>query len=258
MSISAVIITKNEEDNIRRCLASVKWCDEIVVLDSGSTDNTVAICKAFTDKVFVTDWPGFGKQFNRAIDSATSNWVLSIDADEWLDPKLIAEIQAVLRNPKYDGYSVLRRSNFCGRFIKYGTWRSDRVNRLFKNGKGRCTEDIIHPCVKIQGSLGKLKHLLWHNAMKDLDTALNKMNQYTSLSAEMKHKRGKKGSLGKALGHGFWAFLRSYILKLGFLDGPEGFILAVNIAEISYYRYLKLKYLASNMEKSECMRHKME
>jgi len=242
MSISAVIITKNAENDIRRCLQSVAWCDEIVVLDSGSQDATVSICREFTDKVFETDWPGFGVQFNRSIKKASCDWVLSIDSDEWLDPALITEIQQVIRNSDYDGYSILRRSNFCGRYIKHGVWATDRVNRLFKNGFGQCTEEIIHPTIKIEGSLGRLKQVIWHNAMPTLDIALDKMNRYTTLSATMKGQQGKKGGLAKALLHGFWSFFRSYILKWGFLDGAEGFILAVNVAEISYYRYLKMKY----------------
>lgn len=242
MTISAVIIAMNAEQDIKRCLESVKWCDEIIVLDSGSQDNTVEICQQYTDKVFVTDWPGFGKQFNRAIDKATCDWVLSIDADEWLDAKLITEMQQAMHSSQYDGYRVKRRSNFCGRFIKHGLWGSDYVNRLFKNGHGRCTEDIIHPCIKINGSLGQLKHLIWHNAMPTLDIALDKMNRYTSLSAQMKRQQAKQGGLGKALLHGLWAFIRCYFLKLGLLDGAQGFVLAVNVAEISYYRYLKIKY----------------
>lgn len=243
MTISAVIITKNAESDIRRCLQSVAWCDEIVVLDSGSQDNTVSICREFTDKVLVTDWPGFGVQFNRSIKKASCDWVLSIDSDEWLDPALITEIQQVIQNPQHSGYSILRRSNFCGRYIKHGLWSTDRVNRLFKNGFGFCTEDIIHPTIKINGSLGYLKYVIWHNAMPTLDIALNKMNRYTTLSAKMKVQQGKRGSLKKALLHGFWSFFRSYVLKLGFLDGAEGFVLAVNAGEISYYRYLKMKYL---------------
>ncbi len=242
MTISAVIITKNAENDIRRCLQSVAWCDEIIVLDSGSTDNTLAICREFTAKVFETDWPGFGKQRNRALNYVTSEWVISLDSDEWLDEKLIQEIKQVLLTPIYDGYHILRRSNFCGKFIRYGLWRSDRPLRFAKKALIRSTEDEVHEQCVIDGSVGYLKNIIWHNAMPTLDIALDKLNRYTSLSAEMKVRQGKRGGLGKALLHGFWAFFRSYVLKLGFLDGAEGFILAVNVAEISYYRYLKMKY----------------
>lgn len=244
MTISAVIITKNAENDIRRCLQSVSWCDEIIVLDSGSTDNTLSICREFTTKIFETDWPGFGKQKNRALDYVSSEWVIALDSDEWLDEKLIVEIKQVLVQAKYDGYHIRRISNFCGKFIKYGAWRSDKPLRLFKKSLARCTEEEVHEHFAVQGSVGNLKQVIWHNSMPTLDIALDKMNRYTSLSAKMKVKQGKKGGLTKALTHGFWSFFRSYILKCGFLDGAEGFILAVNIAEISYYRYLKMKYLS--------------
>ncbi len=242
MTISAVIITKNAENDIRRCLQSVAWCDEIIVLDSGSQDNTAAICREFTEKVFVTDWPGFGKQKNRALSYVTSEWVIALDSDEYLDEKLIEEIKQMLKASQCNAYHILRRSNFCGRFIKWGMWRSDQPLRLFRKLLTACTETDVHEEFRTQGLVGHLKNVIWHNAMPTLDIALDKMNRYTSLSAQMKVKQGKHGGLGKALLHGFWAFFRSYFLKLGFLDGAEGFILAVNVAEISYYRYLKMKY----------------
>lgn len=244
MTISAIIITKNAASDIRRCLASVAWCDEIVVLDSGSQDNTLSICREFTSKVFETDWPGFGKQKNRAIDYASSEWIIALDSDEWLDEVLIHQIQQVVKQAQHDAYRILRRSNFCGKFIKYGIWRSDKPLRLFKKALTHSTEDAVHEQFVTEGSIGYLQGIIWHNAMPTLDIALDKMNCYTSLSAMMKVDSGKRGSLAKALLHGFWAFFRSYILKLGFLDGAEGFILAVNVAEISYYRYLKMKYLS--------------
>lgn len=241
--VSVTIITKNAADDIRRCLMSVAWADEIIVLDSGSTDDTVAICQEFTNKITVTDWPGFGQQKNRAIEQAQHDWVLSIDADEWLDDKLIEEIRSVINQDLADGYLLPRCSKFCGTFIKHGAWGNDYVLRLFKRTKGRFTNDAVHEKLIVDGKVSRLKNWLWHDSCKKLDTAVDKMNDYSRLSAQMKFARGKRGSLYSAITHGFWTFLKAYFFKLGFLDGKAGFILSVVTAEGSYYRYLKLMYL---------------
>lgn len=242
-TLSIIIITKNAADDIRRCLASVAWADEIIVLDSGSTDATVAICREYTSKVDTTDWPGFGKQKNRALAKASSDWVLSLDADEWLDPALATEIQATLKQPTASAYALPRCSKFCGQFIKYGAWGDDWVVRLFKRGSAEFSDDLVHEKLIVTGEVKRLKNWLWHDSCKNLETALQKVDSYSTLGAQMKWKQGKRTSLVGALGHGIWTFLKVYLFKRGFLDGRAGFVLSWVTAAGSYYRYLKLLYL---------------
>jgi glycosyltransferase involved in cell wall biosynthesis len=237
--LSVIIITKNEALNIRECLESVKWADEIIVVDSGSTDNTVAICHEYTAHIYSHDWPGFGVQKNRALSYATGEWVLSLDADERVTPELHAEIVAAINNGSLDGYEIPRLSSFCGRYMHHSGWYPDYVNRLFRRGQGRFTDDLVHERVIISGILGRLKHNLLHESFRDLAQLLGKMNHYSSAGAEMMTQKRRDASLSQAIFHGLWAFIRSYFLRAGFLDGREGFMLAVSTAEGTYYRYVK-------------------
>lgn len=239
-TLSVIIITKNEAHDIGACLDSVRWADEIIVVDSGSTDDTVAICRTYTDKVFITDWPGYGPQKNRALNYATQEWVLSLDADEQVTPALREEIQSVLQAPHKAGYQIPRQSTYCGKLIRYGAWRQKPVLRLFQRQLGKFDDAIVHENVLVAGPIGYLKAPLLHHTYQNLEEMLEKMNAYSSASALQKYKAGKKGGLFSALVHGLWAFLRSYVLQLGFLDGKFGFILAISNAEYAYYRYLKL------------------
>ena len=238
--LSAIIITKNEAHDIRDCLESVKFADEIIVLDSGSTDNTVEICQEYTDKVFGTDWPGFGIQKNRALQKATGDWVISLDADERLTPALQQEIKKAVQQNEFAAYNMPRQSLYCGKLIKHGAWHSKRHIRLFKRDAGRFDDAPVHENLIINGKIGKLANPMIHYTYKNLDEAIEKMNQYSSLSAQQRFEQGKTSGLGKAIFHGLWAFLRSYFFQLGFLDGKYGFMLAVSNAEYSYYRYAKL------------------
>jgi glycosyltransferase involved in cell wall biosynthesis len=222
----------------------VSFADEIVVLDSGSTDGTVEVARRYTDQVQVSsDWPGFGPQKNRVLDLATGDWVLSLDADERVTPALAAEIQAVIATPEFDMYELPRLSSFCGRSMRHSGWWPDYVPRLFRRGSARFSDDLVHERLVFQGASGRLKAPLLHDSFRTLDEVLGKINHYSSAGAEQALARGKRGSLGKAVGHGIWAFLRTYLLRAGFLDGREGFMLAVSSAEAVYYRYAKLMYL---------------
>jgi glycosyltransferase involved in cell wall biosynthesis len=245
LSLSIILITKNEEKNISECLASVAWADEIIVVDSGSTDNTVTLCRSFTDKILVTkDWPGFGPQKNRALDRATCEWVLSIDADERVTNTLEAEIKQAIVDGKASAFRIPRQSRYCGRWIKHSGWSPDYVIRLFRRDSARFSDDIVHEKVVVsQGDIGTLKTPLKHYSFNSLEEVLNKTNSYSSANALKSYERGKKSSLSKAIFHGLWAFVRTYVLQVGFLDGREGFMLAVSNAEGTYYRYLKLIYL---------------
>lgn len=239
-SLSVIIITKNEAANIRACLESVAWAEEIIVVDSGSSDATAEICKEFGAQVHVHDWPGFGVQKNRALGYATKDWVLSLDADERVTPELRAEIESVLQNPRADGYEIPRLSSFCGRFMRHSGWHPDYVLRLFRRGKGSFSDVLVHESVQLQGSVARFQQPLLHYSYRDFGDVLSKLNSYSSAASIMLERRGKKGSLTQAVLHGLWAFIRTYFLRAGFLDGREGFMLAVMNAENSYYRYIKL------------------
>lgn len=244
IELSVIIITKNEGLNIRACLESVTWADEIIVVDSGSQDDTVAICREFTPHVYLHDWPGFGAQKNRALDYASKSWVLSLDADERIPPELRSEIQSAMREGHADAYEIPRLSSFCGRYIHHSGWRPDYVTRLFKRGAGRFSDDLVHERVIVTGSTGKLRQSILHESFRDAEELLAKINHYSTASALMLRKKNRTASLKTAIVHALWAFLRSYILRAGFLDGREGFMLAVSTAEGTYYRYVKLMLLA--------------
>lgn len=242
--LSVIIITRNESQHIARCLASVAWADEIIVLDSGSTDDTVAICKQFTDQVLVTDWPGFGPQKQRALEKARNEWVLSIDADEIVTDELKAEIQqAMLESTHIQGFEIPRLSSYCGRQIKHGGWWPDYVLRLFRRSGGHFTDDVVHERILINGKVQHLVNPILHEAFVDPEEVLHKINSYSSLGAHKLMNQGKKSSLGLAIAKGVWTFIRTYFIKASLLDGAEGLMLAISNAEGSYYKYLKLRDL---------------
>jgi glycosyltransferase involved in cell wall biosynthesis len=246
VSISVIVITRDEEAAIARSLDSVSWADEIVVVDSGSVDRTVEIARERGAKVIVTpDWPGFGPQKNRALDLATCDWVLSLDADEWLTPKSEAEIKAVMSaTAARDAYRLPRRSSFCGRFMRHSGWSPDYVVRLFRRESARFSDDSVHERVIVDGSLGTLREPIMHETFVDLDDLLGKMTRYSTLTARQLQQAGKSAGLVEAVGRALWAFVRTYVFRAGFLDGREGFMLAVATAEGTYYRYAKLMLLS--------------
>ncbi|EIC28687.1 MULTISPECIES: glycosyltransferase family 2 protein [Methylomicrobium] len=238
--LSVIVITKNEAAHIGRCLESVSWADEIVVLDSGSSDETVAICRRFTDKVFETDWPGFGVQKQRALEKAQGDWLFSIDADEVVTPELRREIELAIASPQLNGYEIPRLSDYCGRSIRHGGWWPDYVLRLFRREAGRFTDSAVHERIIVQGETGRLQSPLLHEAFVNLDEVLHKVNNYSALGAEMLYRKGVRSSLSKAVLKGVWTFFRTYFVKAALLDGRHGFMLAVSNAEGAYYKYLKL------------------
>ncbi|HEX6362100.1 MAG TPA: glycosyltransferase family 2 protein [Albitalea sp.] len=255
--LSVILITRNEAHNVAGCLGSVAFADEWIVVDSGSTDGTREIAERFGARVVKTgDWPGFGAQKNRALALAQGRWVLSIDADERVDERLAASIRKVVEAdtsghasapaagrdavPRTVGYELSRLSSFCGQWMRHGDWYPDRVLRLFRRGAGRFSDDLVHERLIVDGAVGRLEGELLHDSMPTLEGALDKMNRYTSGRARDKVRAGQRGGLGKALAHGLWAFLRCYGLRRGFLDGRLGFVLAVYVAEGTYYRYLKM------------------
>lgn len=246
MTLSVIIITRNNEGTIRRCVESVAWADEIVVVDSGSTDRTMEICREFTSRVSQTpDFPGHGPQKNRALDLATGDWVFSLDSDEWVTEELRAEIERVVASPgNRTAFMVPRRSSFCGRFMRHSGWWPDYVRRLFRRGTARFSDDQGHDRLIVTGPAGKLSQPLLHETVTSLDQLIDKMNVYSGMTARNLYQSGRRASILTALLHGAWAFFRTYFLRAGFLDGREGLMLAVSNAENSYYRYAKLMLLA--------------
>lgn len=249
-SLSVTVITKNEAENIEACLRSVPFADQVVVLDSGSTDNTVQAAQSLGAEVSVSlDWQGFGIQKNRALALASSDWVLSLDADERLSPELQEEIRTVLEAPAFDAYSFPRLSSYCGQYMHHSGWYPDRVTRLFRRQTAQFSDDLVHEKILTSGTVGKLKSHMLHESYRNFEAVLDKANRYSSAGAQSLLNKGKTASLGTALGHGLWAFFRTYFLRLGFLDGRMGFVLAISIAESTYYRYLKLWLLSQEPKK---------
>ncbi|MGM0608875.1 MAG: glycosyltransferase family 2 protein [Candidatus Muiribacteriota bacterium] len=241
-SLSVIIITKNEEDRIERCLKSV-YCiaDEIIVLDSGSTDETVEIVKRYTDNVFVTDWPGFGIQKQRALKKATCDWVLSIDADEEVTPELEQEIKTVLKNPvDVVAFRIPWAVQIFGKRLDYG--RSSRsVKRLFKRTGAYFTDSIVHEKVITNGTVSKLKGRLNHYSIRDYEHYLIKNRTYSWLGAKKRHEKGKHGGgLPGAVFRAIWVFFQVYILRRGFMDGSVGFLVAAMYSQGAFNKYAGL------------------
>lgn len=238
--LSVTIITLNEEANIRRTLESVRWADEIIVLDSGSTDRTVSICRQFTAMVFHQDWLGFGKQKNAAIDRATGEWVLSIDADEPVEKELADEIKRIISSSdSLDGYRIPRKTFFLGKWVRYGGWYPDLNLRLFRKGKGRFEERAVHEAVMVDGTIGTTRHALLHYAYPDLASYLASINKYSSLAVDVMAKNGipaRKTSWINIVFRPVFTFLFKYFFRLGFLDGKHGLML--NLFH-SYYVFAK-------------------
>ena len=246
-TLSVIIITHNEGYRLAACLDSVKFADEIIVVDAESTDNTLEVAKKYTKRVYTQAWQGFGHQKQIALNYATCDWVLSLDADEVLSSELKDNIQNLMTQKietLYTGYNLRCITDFCGSPIHYGDWIGETKLRLFQRHKGKFTTDVVHEKLVVEaGSIGLLPGILYHHSYPNLATALEKIQRYSSLGAEKKFSAGKRASFLSALGHGIWAFFRGYILKGGFLDGVAGFLVAFTRMEETFYRYMKLREL---------------
>lgn len=233
--LSAIIITRNEAANIGDCLDSLAFCDERIVVDGESSDGTMMIAKQKGARVAAHAFAGFGAQKNYALSLAQGDWVLSIDADERVSPTLAQEIRAAIEKGEADGYELSRRNTFCGHVLR----GSDHVLRLFRRGRGRFTDDAVHERVVCDGKIARLNEPLMHFSVKRLEDAIRRIDQYSTLGAEKLAASDRKISAFSGVLHGAGTFLRVYLLKLGFLDGAAGFMLAVANAEGAYYRYQK-------------------
>jgi (heptosyl)LPS beta-1,4-glucosyltransferase len=239
--ISICIICKNEESKIFDCLTSVSWADEIVIVDSGSTDRTIEIAKQFTDKIFIKDdWQGFGIQRQRAEKYASNDWVFAIDCDEVVTEKLKNEILSYIAQANENNvFYVNRLTNFCGEFIYHSGWYPDRIARIYNKKRFSYNKSLVHEALNCKGSQKiLLKGDLLHYQYDDVYQYINKRNHYASLSAEQKHKQGKKSGMLVATSSALFSFIRHYFLRLGFLDGRLGFAIAVIQMQYTFNKYL--------------------
>ena len=250
--ISICIICKNEESKIANCLASVSWADEIVIVDSGSTDNTLEIAKEFTDKIFVEeDWQGFGNQRRRAEDFASNDWVFAIDCDEVVTEELKNEIISKIANANdTDVFCVNRLTNFCGQFIYHSGWYPDKIARIYNKVSYRYNEALVHEALDCIGCKKiHLKGGLLHYQYDDIYQYINKRNRYASLGANSKCRQGKKSGVLIATSSSIFAFIRHYFLRLGFLDGRLGFVIAVIQMQYTFNKYLFTYYHQNKNQK---------
>ena len=261
-TLSVILITNNESSNILDCLASVSFADQIIVVDSGSTDDTVELARtAGAHVVQTTDWPGFGAQKNRALDLATCDWVFSIDADERVTAELAEQLKDAInfefkndskndrkkdsRSNKHlgqhDAYDAPRLTQFCGQWIRHCGWSPDHVLRLFKRGSARFSNDLVHErLVQSQGTCGKLTAPMLHFSYPTPASYWRKLDQYSQAWAKQRHLEGKKTSMMRAAMSGVVAFVRTYFLRLGFLDGALGFAVCTMQAQSAFGKYFTL------------------
>ena len=251
-TLSVILITRNEEANLADCLASLEGiAQQIVVVDTNSSDRTLDIAKSYGAVIAQPqDWPGFGPQKNRALDLATGEWVLSLDADERLTPALKSEIVTAIHHSAHvDCFAIPRLSWYCGRFIRHSGWNPDYVDRLFQRGSARFSDDLVHERLLHSGQVAKLENPMLHYSFMNYSQVLQKIDRYSTASAEQAFAKGKTSTPLKAVLHGAWSFFRTYFLRAGFLDGPQGFTLAMSNAQGTYYRYIKLWHLIREASK---------
>ncbi len=251
-SLSVIIITRNEAANIAACLDSVAFADEVIVVDSGSTDGTVEVAQARGAKVVVTqDWPGFGPQKNRALDLASAPWVLSLDADERVSSALQAQILSAISAPapRSDAFSIPRLTQFCGQWIHHCGWTPDLVLRLFKRDLARFSDDLVHERVVLHsGKLGRLSAPILHYSYPTPGHYWRKLEQYSRAWALQRHALGQRTSMLRAFLAGLTAFLRSYLFRLGFLDGAMGFAVCTMQGQAAFGKYFELYCLHQKNE----------
>ena len=241
LDLSVVIITKNEEDNIADALESVKWADDVVVVDSGSTDATLDIARRYTSRVSTRDWEGYGAQKNHATGLAANDWVLSLDADERVSPELAAEIKTLMLSaPPMQGYRIPRTTRYLGRWVRSTDWYPDHQLRLYDRRVARWNTRYVHESVTVDGRVGKLRSELRHYAYRDLSHHLSTIDHYTTLAMKQMVSEHQRASALDLVFHPPLAFLRNYVLRLGFRDGVPGLIISLTN---SYYVLLKFAKL---------------
>ena len=240
--LSVIVITRNEAGNIRDCLASVSFADEVIVVDAGSEDDTVAIAKEMGAKVTVTqDWPGFGPQKNRALALATMPWVLSLDADERITPELAIQIRRTINEGSSFAYLIPRTTQFCGQWIRHCGWTPDYVLRLFQRQGARFSDDLVHEQVLVGSAIVKKFQIsMLHYSYPTPGHYWRKLEQYSQAWAEQRHRQGQRTSMTRAVFSGLTAFVKSYFFRLGFLDGAMGFAVCTLQGQAAFGKYFAL------------------
>lgn len=238
--LSVVVITHNAERELPACLASVAFADEILVVDSGSTDGTLAVAEGHGARIIKQKWLGYGAQKRFAANQARSRWVLCLDADERVSPDLRARLQSVLQSPAHAAYAMRRRNRFMGRWLRHGEGYPDWSVRLFDRERAAWSEDAVHEKVVVNGSTGRLRGDLLHESEAGLATYLEKQNRYTTLQATALHARGKRANVVQLVSSPLLRFIKFYFLRLGFLDGAPGLVHISIGCWNSFIKYAKL------------------
>ena len=241
LPVSATLITHNEEQNIGDALQSLSWADEILVVDSGSNDATAEICQKFTNKIYLRQWTGYVDQKNFAVEKASHDWILSLDADERVSPPLALEIQSLLGStPARSGYRIPRVTYFMGRWIRHGDWYPDYQLRLFDRKRGRWQGGQVHESVRLRDHPGFLKGEIQHHTYRSLSAYLRRLEQYSALAEQDYEQKGEISTAAKLVGDPLATFIKAYLLKRGFLDGVPGLMAAVMGATSVFFKYAKL------------------
>lgn len=242
-------MARNEADNIRQAVESLRFADRIVVADTGSGDKTIEIARQAGAEVFEIPFEGFGKSKNRALELCNGEWILFLDSDERISPELSKSIvQKIDHDSGPEGYVVNRLTYFLGKPVRHSGWFPDYVLRLFRREKGRFTDRLVHESVEIEGPVGKLDGLLYHYSYRNLHQYVEKMNEYTTMNAEDMFRRGQRAGLFDLFIHPWSTFAKMYLIKAGIFDGINGFILAVLSSYHVFVKYAKLRQMGKNVD----------
>src|SRR6266404_7203807 len=241
MKITATVITLNEEHNIAEALQSLSWADEIIVVDSESTDRTVEIAHRFTDRVFIRPWPGYSAQKNFAADEAANDWIFSLDADERVSPELADQLKKLkLDVPARAAFEMPRLTSYLGRWIKHSGWHPDYKLRLYDRKRASWQGEYVHEALEVHGQVERVKGNILHYTVRDASEHHLRMDRYTTLAAQQAFAQGKHASVGSILLSPIAVFIRSYFFKLGFLDGIQGLAIARFAVHYEFLKKLKL------------------
>ena len=248
--ISAVIMARDEARNIEAAIESLKFAEQIVVADTGSSDNTIELARDGGAEVHSIDFDGFGNSKNRALEFCKGDWIFFLDADERVSPELADSIvEGVVNNSEFDGFAVNRLSYFLGKPVRHSGWYPDYVLRLFKKDRGQFSNRLVHEGVELKGAAGKLEGLLYHYSYENLDQYIKKLNFYSRLNAEEMYKSRRKWHFRDLIVHPAATFIKMYILKAGLLDGVNGFLLAILSSYHVFIKYAKLRQLYRQAKK---------
>jgi glycosyltransferase involved in cell wall biosynthesis len=239
--LTVIILTKDVADRIERLMESVTWADEILVVDSGSTDDTLSICRRYTDKILEHPYEGYARQQNFALDHASHDWVFLVDSDEWVPAELAREVRETIdRGASQEGYFLYRDNYFFGRRMSHAGWGSDEVMRLFRKSKGRFADKSVHPSVEIEGSRGWLNNRIRHEPYPTLDEYLEKFCRYTLWGARDAHQKGKRANIWRLFFHPAGRFFKMFILRGGCLEGIHGLVLSMMGSMSVFMKYARL------------------